>query len=208
MKYLGLLFFLAPISAKAQTDIFNISLYDSTKPVLYSPVENRLRIKGVNTDESTTSITNGLLTRINRNYFLASVKVPGETTTIKIERKGRIILIKEFKTDTLPGIRAAVGYIYDSTATVNKILSNPFLTAGCHCDYNMNISIFSFSMAIKQPGIVEESFEINADNKLTKQQIEEIKKCNPGDKLMFSGIRAGEADGRTRKLEPFTITIK
>lgn len=48
----------------------------------------------------------------------------------------------------------------------------------------------------------------NNGNKLTEYQIEEIKKLKPGDKLLFTNIKASCASGRTVTLKDFEIVIK
>jgi hypothetical protein len=45
-------------------------------------------------------------------------------------------------------------------------------------------------------------------NTLSDEETKEIKKCLPGDKLVFTDISAVGPDDRTRRLTPFTIMIK
>jgi len=148
-----------------------------------------------------------MLIRLQRNYFVAKVPYGGKVSTIRISDKNKTVFQKEFKIDSLPDITAAVGYIHDSVASVGRILSNPYLTAGCRCYYKDNVAILSFQMTVIKPG--EEDFTLAAPgNRLSTDQIAVIKECKAGDQLYFFDVRAVPADGRTRKLHPFTIKIK
>ena len=203
------LLLIVPFTANAQINIYNISLTDSTKQVLYVGIDNKIKITGDNIEKFAKSIVGGggILTRLESDLFLVRANKSGDTAIIKLSSKNKIIAQKKFKVESVPDIVAAIGYMNDSIASIQRILSNPYMTAGCQCYLKLNVAILGFNMAVKS--IDKEEITLSSEmNRFSEEQIKTIKECRPGDKLHFQKIRATGPDGRARYLKPFSITIK
>lgn len=196
-----------PVFANSQIKIVNISLVDSTQPILYAGVDNEIRFKGVNQSKFTKQIEKGMFAALLDNRFVARVSQPGDTAVIKLLDKDRLIFERKFIIAEVPPLVATVGHMNDSVATISRILVNPFLTAECHCYLKNDFHILNFEMTVYSAA--ERDLKLlSSTERLTDEQIKTIKNCKSGDKLYFDNIRATSADSRTRKLPSFTLTIK
>ena len=194
-------------AAKAQPDILNISLTDSTKNILFVGVDNRLLLKNISLTQGSLSIRNGVLVTKLAKEFVARVNSDSTKAVITFTKKNKVVFSKEFEIASIPDPVARLGYIPDSIASIGQILANPYLTSGCNCYLNYPVYIISFKLSInKVQG--DEYGGFATGNKLTGEQIKQIRECSSGDKLVFTDIRALGPDSRTRKLPDFTITIK
>ena len=196
-----------PVFANSQIKVFNISLIDSTRPILYIGVDNAIRFAGINESKFSKKIEKGMLTYLGYNQIIARVSQPGDTAIIKLLDKDRIIFERKFKIAEVPSLVATVGHLNDSIATISRLLMNPFLTVECLCYLKNDFRVISFEMTVHSA--VESDFLLlSSTERFTDEQIKTIKDCKSGDKLYFDNIRAISPDSRTRKLPSFTITIK
>ena len=199
---------LFPLFSKAQVNIINRSLTDSSLNIVYIEVDNFLEIKGAKINgDINVSASQGNITKIGIHNFTLRVS-PGDSIFITVEGKGRQILKKKFKCFELYDPVLRLGGIKDSAASINEILVTPFLRLFREdCFYKKQFMITSFSATFI--GYDLDSLNTHATgNLLTQEQVELIKKLRSGDQIFFNGIYAVGPDSRRRKLNPFTLTIR
>jgi hypothetical protein len=194
--------------AHSQPGIFNISLYDSSRPILYAGIDNWIRLKNIDLTKGRVSITNGMLVmKTSTKVIIARTNAVGEKVIITFTKNNIPVLKKEFSVDSIPAVKARLGYINDTIATLSQILVNPYLTVTCNCYAKLNIQILSFKLEL-DTSQDDEDVGQGIGNKMTEGQIARIRQLTRGDKLIFTDIKAVSADGRTRRLQDFKIIIK
>jgi hypothetical protein len=204
---------LVSVSLKAQVNIFNLSLRDSSKNIFYIGVDNIIKISGKDYNPSKGRVAiaggGGSIYKTDNGTYIIKVQVETELCHIFYRENDRLGLKKQFTCKNIESpLTGRLGGIKDSTASINNILLNPFL----HIDipgsyYNHRFFITNFSAAFI--GQDFDSLKTNAvGNLLSKEQIELIKQLKPGDRIFFHDIYAVGPDSRRRKLTPFSIYIK
>lgn len=206
MKKLIFFFLLLPLFTKAQINIYNTSLLDSTKTQLYKYASNYLKVKS--SDKYTI-----LLAAKSKVSYLGNNKfdvMPSEdgVDTIWVYSKGKLALTRVFSIDTVSEPIARVANTMDTILSVRQILTNPFLGVmlpGSNFKSNFVISSFTTIVTTQND---EEIIDKSLSNNLTPDQIKTIKNLGRGDRILFQDIIGGGPDSRRHKLPNFRIHIK
>jgi hypothetical protein len=127
-KLAFLLFTLQPFVCFSQINIINRSLIDSSLNIAYLGVENAIELVG--SKNSTTKLsfttTNGTMSDVGQGRYILRPEKAGECI-IRFQSKGQKIVSKVFRIDTTFNLITRLAGVRDSFATVQEIISNPFL---------------------------------------------------------------------------------
>ena len=208
VKWLFCIQILFPLFIHGQIEIYNRSLTDSTLNILYSGIENHMRLKGIgNSKNYTVSISTGETLAIDQGRF----DVYGRSdslTILTIKKNDKKIFQKTYTVRPLKKMVVRVGLIKDSIASKNEVLANPFLNALIpESFWNCKFYITSFS-ATFIVNRIDSLFTESKYSTFTKEQIELLKTLSSGDRIYFSEIILGCINCRSSKLPPFTLYIK
>ena len=202
---------LSSLLIKAQITITNHSLTDTSQNIFYIGVDNLIKISGKQYKplEQSLVIKGGgaSMGGVGGTYI---VKVQKETDdcSMWVNGNGKTIFKKDFRVRVVGDIVVRYGGLKDSIATINQLLTNPFLFIEIpESYYKHNFQITSFTATfISQELDSLKTYLVG--NMLSTEQKELIKKLRTGDKIFFDQIYALGPDSRRRKLKSFTITIR
>jgi GldM C-terminal domain len=197
------------IKASAQVDIINVSIADSTKPILYIGVDNYVSLKGKNNyvDYSISIAgTNSTITKTGPNKYIARVAEKG-TAIITYTEKGKSPVKKNFLVEIVPDPIATLAGLYDTTINRNRILINPQLQVILpNCYYQHSYRVISFQAVFINGS--DSIFTFSNYNRLTEEQLKLVRQQTSGATIYFDNIRALSTDSRTVTLQPFWIKIE
>ncbi len=209
MKYIFILLslFFTAVS-QGQIDIINQSLTDSSLNYLYIGVDNRIKVKGSNSEYKLV-ITGGggIHSKSGKNEYLVRVNTPTKLCSLFLLKGTQHIFQKSFEVRTLSSPIATLGGFNDTTAKTNILLGNPYISMlmpGCY--FRMNYRVTAFQAIMIQHS--DSTATTGDGNMLSQEQVELIKTLRTGDKIYFDDIRVISPDGRTGKLPSFRITIE
>jgi len=117
-----------PFNLPAQVNVINRSLTDSTKKIVYTGVDNRLEITGLESFKTITITTNrGSLAKSGKLIY--NLRTTSEYSFfITVIKDGLTVYYEKFNSEELSEPIARIGNIKDSIGTVDDILSNPVLS--------------------------------------------------------------------------------
>ena len=206
---LSIFFLQFSYSASAQLTVFNNSLIDSTKPILYEGVENRLEFKGRKLTAYDVVIFKGqgcYITKIDENKYIAR-GIADSSCIVAVTRRGRTVLEKEYRVNKLKQFTTTVGGSTDSILTVNFIKANPFLKIlipYSYLKYDVHVIRFHATFHTQR-----DSLNTNTvGHMLTDKQLDVITRLQHGDLIIFDEIYAVGTSSRVYKMPNFIITIK
>ncbi len=202
-----LIFLNAP--SYAQVTIQNISITKPDTNILYHKVENRIKVSGTKEKINLISKNGSRITNYDSNLF-AIIPNTWKPDTLMVFAGKKILLEKEYIVHNLPEITIQLGNIRDTAATVSEIIANKGLRVLFKESlYNSPAQVRSFSTTIVGADSDTLSFNLGTNGNLFSMEQETIiKKLKPNSKIHFDDILAVGTDSRTRRLHPFTITIK
>ena len=205
-----ILFLLIPSSIFSQVNIINRSLTDSSLNIVYIGIENAIELVGSKNSISKLSFTttNGTLSDVGQGHYILRPEKAGECI-ISFQSKGQKIVSKVFRIDTIFNLTARLAGVRDSFATVQEIISNPFLIIESPKSfYKVRCIVRSFVLSMDAPGFEDSNpYEI-VGYAIPSYVIKRIKELRKGDEMWFDQIIMNCADCRTRKLPPFKLIIK
>jgi len=172
-------------------------------------VDNVIELTGYKgTNKLSSSTTNGTITDLGKNQYILRPENKGECI-ISFYNKGQKIVSKVFKIDTLGNLIARLAGIRDSFATVQEIISNPFLILEFpKTIFKHNFYIRSFVLSMDPLGFEDANpFEI-VGNTIPSYVTKRIKEMHKGDWLVFEQIIVLCPDCIARKISPFRLIIK
>ena len=206
--YIFILF--APTSIFAQVNIINRSLTDSSLNIAYIGVENAIELVGLknNSVKLSFTTTNGTMSAIGRTRYILRPEKQGECI-ISFLSNGKNIVIKTYKIDTLTELNARLAGVRDSFATIQEIITNPFLIVEAPKSfYKARCIVRSFSLSMDDANFEDTNpFEISGYI-ILDYIIKRIKGLRKGDWMWFDQIIVLCADCRARKYPPFKIIIR
>jgi hypothetical protein len=177
--------------------------------IAYLGVENSIEMIGFKPNGKLSfSITNGVITDLGQNNYVLKPSRLGECK-ISFQNKGRNIATKNFRVDTLGNLIARLAGVKDSFATIQVIITNPFLILEFpKTFYKHTFYIRSFELSMDEPGFEDsDPYEI-VGCIIPAHVIKKIKQLRKGDHILFDQIIVQCPDCRARKLPPFQIIIK
>ena len=128
---------------------------------------------------------------------------------ISFQSKGQKIASKVFRIDTIFNLNARLAGVKDSFATVQEIISNPFLIIESPKSfYKVRCLARSFVLSMDAPGFEDSNPYLIVGYVIPPYVIKRIKELRKGDNMLFDQIIMNCADCRTRKIPPFKIIIK
>ncbi len=192
-----------------QTAIINQDLTDSTKNAFYIGVDNRIKLQLPGKEEHYSIVVKGAGSSIaktgSKEYCVRVSAI--DTCKIEIYKNNKIVLIKKYNTYTIPPLIATLQYLKDTSATVSRVLLNPYLrivVPGAY--YRVDGAIVSFSTTFVKYG--DSTVMSCTGNTLCPEQKKFIQTLISGDTIWFNEIRGHFAGGRTVKFPPFWIKIE
>lgn len=210
--FLLISFVVCSVASKAQVQVYNRSLTDSTLPYFYIGVDNEIRIDWKNklSPNHSISVQNGGsdIMQISGNRYIVRVNAVTDECKVVIRDKSRkVILEKIYKVRTIPEPTPTLAGLRDTSVSLKRILLNPYLKVVYpNCFIKINYSILSFTMTSVIGG---DSISISSNgNILSTAQIKVIRETENGNKLFFTDLRGTGPDERARKLKPFWIKIE
>jgi hypothetical protein len=211
-RILPAIFAFAFLQAKAQIQIINQSLTDTTKNFLYIGAENHILISGKGFNEVTNpiQISGGgasIYKQASNDYLVRTTVVTDECKIWITNKNGKTIAEKKFNVRYIPEFEVTLAGFKDTTLSRNKILLNSFLSVilpNCYYQHNFLVTAFTATFIENNDSIVI----VTNGNLLSQEQKDWIKKTNSGSRIWFNDIRAVGPDSRTRKLKPFWIIIE
>jgi hypothetical protein len=201
---------LFPLFSKAQVNIINRSLTDSSLGFAYIGVENAIELVGLkkNSVKLSFTTTNGTMSDIGQGRYLLRPEKVGECI-ISFQNKGQKIAIKTFSVDTLNQLLVRLAGVKDSFATVQQIITNPLLIIEApNSFYKARCIVRSFVLSMDPPGFEDlNPYEISGYI-IPPNVIKRIKELRKDDWMWFDQIIVLCADCRARKYPPFKIIIR
>jgi len=199
---LSVIFF--PYCLPAQVNVINRSLSDSTKKIVYTGVENRLEITGLESFKTITITTNrGSLAKSGKLRY--NLRTTSEYSFfITIIKDGLTVYYEKFNSEELSEPIARIGNLKDSIGTVDDILSNPVLSVefpGSFYIDSCKVTEFEFRDDVSDAPLK------STDNKLTEEQIKVIKKTKKREDIIVENISA-ECGGTIIELKALRVKIK
>jgi hypothetical protein len=209
MKFITGLLLLLTVNSFAQIKIINRDLIDSTKNEFFIGVDNHIKLIITDREEYYSIEVNGAGSSITKTGPMEySVRVTGiDTCKIGVYKKNTLVLTKKYTTHTIPQAVAALQYLRNTSASVSRILLNPYLRIVIPgANYRISGTIISFRT----------TFVINGDsttlscsgNVICPEQKKIIQTLIADDTIWFNDIRGNYADGRTVKFPSFWIKIE
>lgn len=195
---------LFPFKLPAQVNVINRSLTDSSKKIVYTGVDNRLEITGLESFKTITITTNrGSLSKSGRLIY--TLRTTSEYSFfITVIKDGLTVYYEKFNSEELSEPIARIGNIKDTIGTVDDILSNPVLSVD-----------FPGSLYRDTCKVTEFEFRDDAndeplrstDNKLTEEQIKVLKKTKKKEDIIVENISAA-CGGSVIELKALRIKIR
>ena len=208
-----LLFLLSAMCINAQLSISNLSLTDTSQNIFYIGAVNIIKISGKQYDpvKHHTVIMGGGGTLLKKGKGVYIVRVRDETDDCKIwiTENNKPVSKHNFRVRKIGNVVHNYGGSIDSTATIDELLSTPFLYIGIPGSYyKHNFTITSFSAVFMTKDSDSITNTTATGNLLTTEQKELIKKLSSGDLIVFERIYCVGPDNRRRLRTPIVINIK
>jgi hypothetical protein len=193
----------------AQVAIKNMSLIKPDTNILIQDMDNRIQVLGTNQKAYLTSKNGANISSYDSNSFVIK-PTSLISDTLFVYAREKLILKKVFFVDTLPELKIQLGTLQGDTATKSEILANKAVMAVLKGSlYYFPIRILSFTTTFIYPaGEMQSHFISIQGNTLSPEQKAIIKKLPKNSSILFDEILAIGADARTRRLQPFYITIR
>jgi len=193
-----------PFNLPAQVNVINRSITDSSKKIVYTGVDNRLEITGLESFKTITITTNrGSLSKSGKLIY--NLRTTSEYSFfITVIKDGLTVYYEKFNSEELSEPIARIGNIKDSIGTVDDILSNPVLSVdfpGSLYRDTCKITEFEF-----RDDASDEPLR-STDNKLTEEQIKVIKKTKKKEDIIVENISAA-CGGSVIELKALRIKIR
>lgn len=193
----------------AQVTISNMSLVKPDSNILFQLMDNKIKVLGTNQKADIVSQNGAHIASYDSNTFIIN---PGTLThdTILVYAGKKLLLKKIFTIDTLPELSIQLGNIQGDTATTNEIIANKILIAIFKGSlYNNPIRVISFTTTFIGPDAeMQDNIITTQGNLLSNEQVAIIKQLKKNSKILFDDILAVGSESKTRRLSPFTITIR
>tara|TARA_B100000508_G_scaffold139575_1_gene138241 strand:- start:1149 stop:1793 length:645 start_codon:yes stop_codon:yes gene_type:complete len=212
MRYILIFFLVVSYEVIGQIDLYNSSLTDTTKSILYRGYDNYLKIEGIQ-QSNLVIVTNDKDTLKYHNdafHYYSSSKRGSDTLTIlknneKISEK--VFVIKHLKSPTI-----YLGNIRDSLVTKNQLLTSP----GLFVSYEPQLAksdyrILKFKINIHYndyEDLDSGSLTIGLGSKFDDSQISAIKRMRSGDVLKIEYVEMICPDCRARRLRTPNLIFK
>lgn len=200
---------------RSQTNIINRSLTDSTVAILYTRVDNRMKITG---ERDTTAMGhlsinggNGTITKAGRDEYIVSVRKTGSCTLLYTEY-GKKVFEKKFKIDSVENVVASINGLHNTSVSVSKILENPFIklfSPGTYFRPDASVVSFNANFILDIDSTSTTTIPAAGEH-FSPEQIKWIKQLQKDDFIYFDGIRVvrPEPDIRVITLRSFWIKIE
>jgi hypothetical protein len=197
------------VGGKTQVHMYNLSLTDSTLPLLYVGVDNRLILVGGAYDVSKYEMNvsdAASVTKIGINEYQVRVGFVG-ICTVTYKEDGKIRFQKSYKTAYIPDPIATVNGFWNTSLSKAKLTLNPFLRVLIpNCYYRFHYEVISFYATFIR-GF--DSVSLATKSKLlSKEQIKMLGNLESGDTIFFDKIYVIGPESHTRVLAPFWIKIE
>ena len=210
MRAFFIFILLIPNSVFPQVSIINRSLIDSSLNIAYLGVENAIELVGAknSTAKLGFTTTNGTMSDVGQGRYILRPEQAGGCI-ISFQSKGQKIVSKAFRIDTIFNLIARLAGVRDSFATVQQVITNPFLIIEAPKSfYKVRCLVRSFVLSMDAPGFEDSNpYEI-VGYVIPPYVIKRIKELRKGDEMWFDQIIMNCADCRARKIPPFKIIIK
>lgn len=210
MKHLSLYFLLIPFYSVGQIQLHNSDLLDTAKHQLYLKEGNHVIVKSAKVFDEIrfTGQDPDHLKPTTITVFIVYPSQLGEAS-ISIYRKGKMLHSSAFTIESLPDPVVRIGHSLDTFMTVRQIRATPFLNILYpHTNYKGTILIWGFTLTVEYQSGDISNLEPGLSGYLSSQQLNLINRLSPGDRMLFTNIRGGCADGRLVALPSFTVTVK
>jgi len=193
-----------PFNLPAQVNVINRSLTDSSKKIVYTGVDNRLEITGLESFKTITITTNrGSLSKSGRLIY--TLRTTSEYSFfITVIKDGLTVYYEKFNSEELSEPIARIGNIKDTIGTVDDILSNPVLSV------DFPGSLYRDTCKVTEFEFRDDSNDEplrSMDNKLTEEQIKVIKKTKKKEDIIVENISAA-CGGSVIELKALRIKIR
>src|SRR5262249_43049625 len=133
----------------SQIKFINLSTIDPQTKEFYIGIENNIEISGINknnNDELKADISTSRITNLGNNRY--SILLWGEEKPVvfTFTQVNKIVLIETFQARIIPDPIVRLSNISDSSASINQIILNPFLTVVFpNCSLKHNLSVIDFT---------------------------------------------------------------
>jgi len=208
------IFSILSISLKSQITVANLSLTDTTQNIFYIGVENKVHVTGKGFDpvKGKFAVSGGgcSFKNLGKGNYVYKCEMETDNCTVRYSENGKSIFTQGFRCRKIGDPLARLAGIRDSLATVDEIISNPFLIVEIpNAFYKHGCQVTAFVITMDGASF-EEKNEVDsiAGYIIPTHVITKIKKLRKGDMIYFDQIRCLCKDSRSRKLKPFGITIK
>jgi hypothetical protein len=209
IKFLALCIFFCGV-LRSQVNIINQSLTDTSVAILYSGVDNYVKITGLkpHADMSHIAITGAgsTIRQAGTNQYIVRISGHGKCT-ITYSVYGKKKFEKEFTTADISDPIGTISGLWNTNMSVSRILVNPFIMIISPGSYfKQDASVRSFK-AVFVKGADSTSIYTSGSN-FSPEQIKHTRELKKGDSIYFDDIRAAGPDARLTRLPSFWIKIE
>jgi hypothetical protein len=209
---------LISINSNCQEVIFNNSLTDTSKSIVYEGVANEMIfIRGLDFSASRfyISFQNVISSKPTGAYTYALIPMKNADSCIAMyvvpsRGKDSVVLRKAFKVLSLPKPSVQLGkFVGAVEATVGEILSNTTVSINLPgCYYKHSFEPVHYFFRIENDYTNYTYRKKNLTNQLTKDQLELIKNCSRGTSIIVDAVKyKSKKDGEGDALS-LHITVK
>ncbi len=213
VKFFILFVILVTASEKSfcQVDIINTSIETKDSAIIYKGLVNIVGIVGL--DKADIQLKSSTLifqkSKLPNQFYTDIGYGKRGKATLKVFHSGKIIFKKVFTVVTSNEIKAQLGNLTDTVASIKQIILYPVIRVVIPNYKELSGIIIRCHIKFETSKLEEWEKEANLYGNNFQSLENRIKKLQPKDKIIFDDVIAAAGSSMcSRKLASFTITIK
>jgi hypothetical protein len=141
------------------------------------------------------------------NEFIATVRVPSTTDTIRVLNGGILLLEKVYESRRLCDAAVRFGSGRSARMSIAEIRLNPVLRVYFPCPFHGVATVTQFTLKLAPSNRKGREFPGIDGNRLLTMHLDAIGKLRPGDRIILEDIRA-VGSFCPRILRPVVVTVR
>jgi gliding motility-associated protein GldM len=206
---------LKPFKSEYQVAEAQLVVSPTKMNVFYTGVDNPVDISvpGVPSDKVFPSINNGTIKPVGKGSYIVNPIKLGKlaaqvTVTAEIDKKKRVIGVKDFNVKMVPDPVAKVNGIKNTGFIEKSLLLAQFgvMAEMENFDFDLSFKVIEFNVSVNIGGFSND--KPSKSNKFTPEQMALIKQVQKNQKVYIEAIKAVGPDGIPRSLGNISLTIR